>query len=392
MKRAWKSIALGSDSLLVEMQPGYACGIKDVADGVVHLRMNNVTKEGVFDAELFRRIPKDIAQKQGKFAKKGDVIFVNTNSTELVGKSAVFPGWSEPCAFSNHLTKLRSNPEKLHPLWLHLCFRKLWQDGYFAANCVEFIGQSSFNKEQLRALEIPLPPLAEQRRLVTRIEALTSRLEQARELRRQTAQQAVEFLRAIINTDKKTKPTRMRELVSLRSSDVVVRPDEIYQFAGVYCFGRGVFKSVAKSGSDFAYPRLTRVKAGEFTYPKLMAWEGALGMVPPECDGCVVSPEFPVFEVNSDRVFPEVLDVYFRTPSVWPELAGMSVGTNVRRRRLNPQAFLDYEMALPTRETQIRLRKAWSKQTELRQLQTETEAELASFTPALLAKAFRGEL
>ena len=33
-----------------------------------------------------------------------------------------------------------------------------------------------------------------------------------------------------------------------------------------------------------------------------------------------------------------------------------------------------------------------AKQAELRRLQTETEAELAAFTPALLAKAFRGEL
>lgn len=33
-----------------------------------------------------------------------------------------------------------------------------------------------------------------------------------------------------------------------------------------------------------------------------------------------------------------------------------------------------------------------AKQTELRRLQTETEAELAAFTPALLAKAFRGKL
>jgi hypothetical protein len=33
-----------------------------------------------------------------------------------------------------------------------------------------------------------------------------------------------------------------------------------------------------------------------------------------------------------------------------------------------------------------------AKQTELRRLQTETEAELSAFTPALLARAFRGEL
>lgn len=33
-----------------------------------------------------------------------------------------------------------------------------------------------------------------------------------------------------------------------------------------------------------------------------------------------------------------------------------------------------------------------AKQTELRRLQTETEAELAAFTPALLARAFKGQL
>jgi type I restriction enzyme, S subunit len=184
----------------------------------------------------------------------------------------------------------------------------------------------------------------------------------------------------------------MRELVKLRSPDVTVRADETYQFAGVYCFGRGVFKAARKSGMDFAYPRLTRLRAGEFVYPKLMAWEGALGVVPPECDGCVVSTEFPVFEVNEDRVIPEVLDTYFRTPSVWPEIAGESTGTNVRRRRLNPQDFLDYEMPLPSRETQIVLRKVKAEVDALKRLQAETATELDALLPAILDRAFKGEL
>ena len=170
------------------------------------------------------------------------------------------------------------------------------------------------------------------------------------------------------------------------------RADETYQFAGVYCFGRGVFKSNRKSGMDFACPCLTRLRAGEFVYPKLMAWEGALGVVPPECDGCVVSTEFPVFEVNEDRVLPEVLDTYFRTPSIWPEIAGESTGTNVRRRRLNPQDFLNYEMPLPSRETQITLRKVRAEVDELKRLQAETAAELDALLPAILDRAFKGEL
>ena len=93
---------------------------------------------------------------------------------------------------------------------------------------------------------------------------------------------------------------------------------------------------------------LTRLRAGDFTYPKLMAWEGALGIVPAECDGLVVSPEFPVFELDRDRVLPDVLDVYFRDPMIWPSLKGDSPGTNVRRRRLNPSIFLSLKIPLPS--------------------------------------------
>jgi len=252
--------------------------------------------------------------------------------------------------------------------------------------------RNRFKENFFLALEIPLPPLAEQRRVVARIEELSVQIQEARTLRHQAAEEAEVLLRSILTHDEQAKPTPMRELVKLRPPDVTVRADETYQFAGVYCFGRGVFKSVRKSGMDFAYPRLTRLHAGEFVYPKLMAWEGALGVVPPECDGCVVSTEFPVFEVNQKRVLPEVLDTYFRTPSVWPEIAGESKGTNIRRRRLNPQDFLDYEMPLPSMETQMALRKVRSEVDALKCLQAETAAELDALLPAILDRVFKGEL
>jgi type I restriction enzyme, S subunit len=184
----------------------------------------------------------------------------------------------------------------------------------------------------------------------------------------------------------------MLELVRLRQPDVQVRSEETYHFAGVYCFGEGVFVGQRKSGMEFKYPRLTRLKAGDFVYPKLMAWEGALAVVPPECDGLVVSTEYPVFEIDTSKVLPEVLDIYFRTPSIWPELSGQSTGTNVRRRRLNPADFLRHTFPLPPMTHQQRLKAVHDRATALRREHENTSHEIAALFPAILNRAFTGQL
>ena len=134
-----------------------------------------------------------------------------------------------------------------------------------------------------------------------------------------------------------------------------VIPTDAYQFAGVYSFGRGVFRGQERTGSAFSYDRLTRLRRDEFVYPKLMAWEGAFGVVPPDCDGCYVSPEFPVFEIDTNCLVPSFLNFYFKIPAVWELMSGGSTGTNVRRRRLNPSDLLLREIPLPPLAEQRRV-------------------------------------
>lgn len=138
-------------------------------------------------------------------------------------------------------------------------------------------------------------------------------------------------------------------------ANVEVDRSATYQFAGVYSFGRGVFRSVRRIGSEFAYSKLTRVQCGDFVYPKLMAWEGAFGVVPQTCDGCYVSPEFPVFRPLTGKILSCYLDYYFRIPRVWDEVSSGSIGTNVRRRRLHPVDFLNAKIPLPPLSAQRRI-------------------------------------
>jgi type I restriction enzyme S subunit len=141
---------------------------------------------------------------------------------------------------------------------------------------------------------------------------------------------------------------------------------------------------------DFAYARLTRLQAGEFTYPKLMAWEGSLGIVPDDCVGCHVSPEFPVFTVDQSKVLPEILDIHFKTPAVWKKLADISTGTNLRRRRLNPKAFLGYEFPLPPMEAQKHIKRI-ADQANVKRVEQETILEMErALLPSLLDHVFNG--
>jgi len=280
-------------------------------------------------------------------------------------------------------------------LWRFFSRSSTWEEALGLSTGGTPTSRNRLKEEKLLAMQIPLPPLEEQRRIVARIEELAAKVEEARGLRRETVEAGDNLCRSIIFNgieNKQAMMTPMRELVELRETDVQVEQNETYQFAGVYCFGKGVFRGPSKSGMEFAYNRLTRLRIGNFVYPKLMAWEGALGVVPPECGGFVVSPEFPVFKIDQERVLPETLDVYFRTPSVWPTLSTASTGTNVRRKRLNPTDFLKLDFPLPPMEKQLQLRTIKARVDAVKRLQVETQAELDALLPSILDKAFRGEL
>jgi type I restriction enzyme, S subunit len=148
------------------------------------------------------------------------------------------------------------------------------------------------------------------------------------------------------------RTARLSEVLVAVDRAVTVVPTDVYAMVGVRSFGGGCFASGEISGSQTRYAKLLRLAAGDLVYPKLMAWEGAFAFVPETLAGRYVSPEFCTFEVNHSRADPSYLRYLFQRPDTWREVAGKSAGTNVRRRRLYPAAFLAHEINLPSLEEQ----------------------------------------
>lgn len=156
---------------IASLKNGIASG-KRSDTGVLQIRMNNVDRNGNLDLAGMIRIPADPSEVADFALQPDDVVLNNTNSTELVGKSALFPGHNEPVLFSNHFTRIRVCTNRLLPAYLARWLTHQQQRGVFSGLCNRWVNQSAVRKESLLTLSIPLPhpgnaskSLAEQRRI-----------------------------------------------------------------------------------------------------------------------------------------------------------------------------------------------------------------------------------
>jgi type I restriction enzyme S subunit len=157
---SWTTVPLRD--VVRDVRSGFASG-KDIPDGVLQFRMNNITAKGAIDLTKKRRVPSPKRGVEEFLLQPGDVLFNATNSPELVGKSAYFPGLDEPVTFSNHFLRLR--PSGVEGRYLARWLMYEFSRGAFQPITRRWVNQAAIDKDALLDREIPLPTLKEQRRI-----------------------------------------------------------------------------------------------------------------------------------------------------------------------------------------------------------------------------------
>jgi type I restriction enzyme, S subunit len=159
---SWPALSL--QDALIDVRAGFACG-EHVPDGMFQFRMNNVSVTGELDFSRKRRVPLTSRNINEFLLKPGDVLFNATNSPELVGKTGFVPELNEPAVFSNHFFRLRCHPDKLDGRFLSRWLIQQFKRGVFRGLCRQWVNQAAIGRDALLALALPVPPLAEQRRI-----------------------------------------------------------------------------------------------------------------------------------------------------------------------------------------------------------------------------------
>ena len=87
----------------------------------------------------------------------------------------------------------------------------------------------------------------------------------------------------------------LSELLRRSDETTVIDPAAEYHEVTIKLWGKGVISRGKVSGSDVVSARRV-VRANQLILSKIDARNGAIGLVPPELDGAIVSNDFPSFE------------------------------------------------------------------------------------------------
>jgi type I restriction enzyme S subunit len=180
------------EDLVLEIQSGFAQRPARLASGIGQIRTHNISPHGDVDLEDLKYVEVDKIDISRFILRKGDVLFNNTNSEKWVGKSAIFDIYGN-YVFSNHITRIRTISKLLDPLYLSQYLHYLWSIGWFKRLAKRWVNQAAVDQDALVSLELPCPPLPEQRQIA----AVLHRAAELRRSRHESMRKAEQLLPAL---------------------------------------------------------------------------------------------------------------------------------------------------------------------------------------------------
>ena len=170
----WTWCELGE--IVSRMANGTTADQNKNGDGVPVSRIETIS-DGSINFSKVRHIdspPKDLVEKYR--LQKGDILLSHINTGLHLCKTGLY-NHDELLLHGMNLVLLRPKQEVVMPRFLDYLIDHYRRSGVFLSYAQHAVNQSSINQKTLSDIEVALPPLPEQRRIVAKIEELFSNLD-----------------------------------------------------------------------------------------------------------------------------------------------------------------------------------------------------------------------
>jgi len=351
----------------------------------------------------------EIKTKSQQVAYAGEFLVPEIDAK--VGGFGVVPLDLEGAIVSSHYFLFQINPQKCALAWLNWFTRSgLLEDQVTARGSTNY---AAIRPGDVLDFEMPLPPLAEQRRIVARIEELAAKIEEARGLRRKAVEETKRMMQGVVsNIDGELRKSHelvpLEKLASQAKGALRSGP-----FGSALLHSEFVEEGIPAIGIEdvqenrFVLSRrwhVTAEKAEELKRYRIKPLDLLITVMGTLGRACCVPDEIPPM-ISTKHIWTVTLDpkcAIGHWVSYWlnysnyvrADLLEQSTGTAIGG--LNGQKIRKVKLPLVPVDEQCRivayLDELQAKVDAVKRLQAETSAELDALLPSVLDRAFKGEL
>ena len=286
-------------------------------------------------------------------------------------------------------------------LWRYFSRASVWTEALGLSAGGTPTSRNRLKEERLLAMEIPLPPVREQRRIVARIEELATKIEEAQTLR----QQAADDVEALIvakatsvfrNAVKDYSSQPLESVATLERGKFSHRPrNDPRFFGGPHAWiqigeiegSRKFIHHWGQTLNDEGLSISKKFRKGTVLI-SIAATIGAVGILDFDC--CVpdsIVGVTPREGTDSEFIYYYLVYIRGHLEEIAPQSAQKNINLQILSRLPVPTIALSEQ-----RQIVAELDALQAKVDELKRLQAETAAELDALLPSILDRAFKGAL
>ncbi len=327
----------------------------------------------------------EIKTKKQQVCQSGDFLVAEIDAK--AGGYGLVPGTLNGAVVSSHYFLFEVDEDRLDREFLGWYSRS--NQFFSQVHAVGSTNYAAVRPASVLSYRVPVPSLAEQRRVVEKLDAAANAIE----VRSRgaacvdaeiDAMLAAAFARII--ADAPLRP--MSEVAPLVRRPVRIDPDAVYPELGVRSFGRGTFHKPPLTGIDVGSKKLFSIMSGDLLFNIVFAWEGAVAVARDEDEQRVGSHRFLSCVPASDLATATFLRYWFLSPAGLLALNRASPGGAGRNRTLGIKALESVAVPVPALDLQHWFDGLQAKARLARLAQTAAAAELAALLPAMLHQAF----
>lgn len=162
-----------------------------------YLRVANV-KRGEINLGVIKEvsIPEDEIERYSLQAN--DLLMTEGGDWDKVGRAAIWRSEIPVCLHQNHIFRARMRSTEITPDWFEFFFNSPAGRSYFESAAKQTTNLASINMRQVRGCPVPFPPLAEQRRIVAKVDQLMALVDQLEAQLATARSKATELMEAAV--------------------------------------------------------------------------------------------------------------------------------------------------------------------------------------------------